>query len=68
MKVLTKKRKITKYIVMTAVFAALGYILSFLEIPMPGAHHVFKARLFKRHDHAVRIHARILLPWSCAKA
>ncbi len=35
MKVLTKKRKITKYIVMTAVFVALGYILSFLEIPMP---------------------------------
>ncbi len=35
MKILTKKRKITKYIVMTAVFVALGYILSFLEIPMP---------------------------------
>lgn len=35
MKILTKKRKITKYIVMTAVFVELGYILSFLEIPMP---------------------------------
>lgn len=35
MKVLTKKRKITKYISMIAVFVALGYALSYLEIPMP---------------------------------
>ena len=35
MKVLTKKKKTTKYIVMTAVFVAVGYIVSFFEIPMP---------------------------------
>lgn len=35
MKQLTVKRKATKYIVMTAVFAAMGFALSFIEIPMP---------------------------------
>lgn len=35
MKVLTTGRKVTKYITTTSVFIALGYVLSFLEIPMP---------------------------------
>lgn len=35
MKRLTNKRKTTKYVVMTALFAALGFALSFFEIPMP---------------------------------